>query len=189
MAKWYEFISHLISGSPQSMVDGSIFYADKDNNWFLLGFVAMLLLVKGFATSSTNGGGGVGGTFAPTLYVGAMTGFCFAFFCNLAFGLDLSIKNFTLLGMTGLMAGVMHAPLMGIFLVAELTGGYELFLPLLIASTLSYITIKMFLPYNIYALRLAQRGELLTHHKDKAVLTLLKIRNVIETDLTRCRPR
>ncbi len=184
----YEFISHLISGSPQSMVDGSIFYADKDNNWFLLGFVAMLLLVKGFATSSTNGGGGVGGTFAPTLYVGAMTGFCFAFFCNLAFGLDLSIKNFTLLGMTGLMAGVMHAPLMGIFLVAELTGGYELFLPLLIASTLSYITIKMFLPYNIYALRLAQRGELLTHHKDKAVLTLLKIRNVIETDLTPVSP-
>lgn len=184
----YEFISHLISGSPQSMVDGSIFYADKDNNWFLLGFVAMLLLVKGFATSSTNGGGGVGGTFAPTLYVGAMTGFCFAFFCNLAFGLDLSIKNFTLLGMTGLMAGVMHAPLMGIFLVAELTGGYELFLPLLIASTLAYITIKMFLPYNIYALRLAQRGELLTHHKDKAVLTLLKIRNVIETDLTPVSP-
>jgi CIC family chloride channel protein len=111
-----------------------------------------------------------------------MAGFLFAYSLNHIFGLDLSVKNFALMGMAGVMAGVMHAPLMGMFLTAELTGGYELFLPLLIVSALSYITIKSFEPYSIYAMRLAQRGELLTHHKDKAVLTLLKIDNVIETD-------
>lgn len=98
------------------------------------------------------------------------------------FGMDLSVKNFALMGMAGVMSGVMHAPLMGIFLTAELTGGYDLFLPLLIVSTLSYGTIKLFEPYSIYAMRLARRGELLTHHKDKAVLTLLKINSVIEND-------
>ena len=112
----------------------------------------------------------------------------FASLTNHLFGLDLSVKNFALMGMSGVMSGVMHAPLMAIFLTAELTGGYELFLPLLIVSTLSYGTIKMFEPYSIYAMRLAQRGELLTHHKDKAVLTLLKIDNVIETDFMTVNP-
>lgn len=144
-----------------------------------------LTMVKAFATSATNGAGGVGGTFAPSLFVGCMAGFLFAYTINHIFGLDLSVKNFALMGMAGVMSGVMHAPLMAIFLTAELTGGYQMFLPLLIVSALSYFTIKTFLPYSIYAMRLAQRGELLTHHKDKAVLTLLKIDNVIETDF-RC---
>ncbi len=130
----------------------------------------------------------MGGTFAPSLYVGCMAGFLFAYLTNNLFGLDLSVKNFALMGMAGVMSGVMHAPLMGIFLTAELTGGYELFLPLLIVSALSYCTIKIFEPYSIYAMRLAQRGELLTHHKDKAVLTLLKVSNVIETDFKSVRP-
>ena len=117
-----------------------------------------------------------------------MAGFFFAYTLNDIFGLTLSVKNFALMGMAGVMAGVMHAPLMAIFLTAELTGGYTLFLPLLIVSALSYFTIKAFEPYSIYAMRLAQRGELLTHHKDKAVLTLLKIDNVIETDFLPVHP-
>ena len=149
----------------------------------------MIILFKAFATSATNGGGGVGGTFAPSLYVGCMTGFFFAYLINhLGFGMDLSVKNFALMGMAGVMSGVMHAPLMGIFLTAEMTGGYELFLPLLIVSAISYGTIKIFEPYSIYTMRLARRGELLTHHKDKAVLTLLKMNAVIETDLLTVTP-
>jgi CIC family chloride channel protein len=106
----------------------------------------------------------------------------------MGFGIELSTKNFALIGMAGVMSGVMHAPLMAIFLTAELTGGYDLFLPLLIVSTISYGTIKAFEPYSIYTMRLAKRGELLTHHKDKAVLTLLKVGNVIETDFLSVSP-
>lgn len=178
----YESIEGLLSGDPSSIVNGSIFYHEGTMVWFIILFIALIVLTKAFATSATNGGGGVGGTFAPSLYVGCMAGFFFAYLLNELFGLDLSVKNFALMGMAGVMSAVMHAPLMGIFLTAELTGGYELFLPLLIVSTLSYGTIKLFEPYSIYAMRLAQRGELLTHHKDKAVLTLLKVDNVIETD-------
>ncbi len=184
----YGSIVSLLGGNVEGILDGSIFYADRDNMWFILGFIALIILTKVFATSATTGSGGIGGTFAPSLYVGCMAGFFFASLINHLFGLDLSVKNFALMGMCGVMSGVMHAPLMGIFLTAELTGGYELFLPLLIVSTLSYGTIKMFEPYSIYAMRLAQRGELLTHHMDKAVLTLLKINNVIETDFISVRP-
>lgn len=184
----YTSIIELLSGNVSSIVDGSIFYSEGGNVWFLLSFIACPIVTKSFATSATNGGGGVGGTFAPSLYVGCMAGFFFAFLLNNLFGLDLSVKNFALMGMAGVMAGVMHAPLMAIFLTAELTGGYELFLPLLIVAGLSYITIKVFEPYSIYAMRLAQRGELLTHHKDKAVLTLLKVNNVIETDFLSVTP-
>ncbi|MDE6867496.1 MAG: chloride channel protein, partial [Muribaculaceae bacterium] len=126
---------------------------------------------------------GVGGTFAPSLFVGALCGFLFAYILNnLDIGIHLSQKNFALIGMAGVMSGVMHAPLMAIFLTAEMTGGYNLFLPLLIVSLLAYMTIKMFLPYSIYTMRLARQGDLLTHEKDKAVLTLLKLDNVIEKD-------
>lgn len=178
----YGSIVGLLAGDTSSIVNGSIFYGDRYEVWFLALFIGLIILTKAFATSATNGAGGVGGTFAPSLYVGCMTGFLFAFIIN-HFGLaELSTKNFALIGMAGVMSGVMHAPLMAIFLTAELTGGYDLFLPLLIVSTISYGTIKMFEPYSIYTMRLAKRGELLTHHKDKAVLTLLKINNVIETD-------
>lgn len=184
----YGSIVDLLDGNISGIVDGSIFYSDRDNVWFILIFVALIMLTKVFATSATNGAGGVGGTFAPSLYVGCMAGFFFAYLINNLCGLDLSVKNFALMGMAGVMSGVMHAPLMAIFLTAELTGGYELFLPLLIVSALSYGTIKVFEPYSIYTMRLAKRGELLTHHKDKAVLTLLKINNVIETDFLTVRP-
>ncbi len=185
----YSAISGLLDGDTSSIVNGSIFYSDGHNTWFILAFIGMIVLLKGFATSATNGGGGVGGTFAPSLYVGCMAGFFFAFLANhLGLGIDLSTKNFALMGMAGVMAGVMHAPLMAIFLTAEMTGGYSLFLPLLIVSTISYVTIKFFEPYSIYTMRLAQRGELITHHKDKAVLTLLKMDSVIETDFLPVKP-
>lgn len=178
----YGSINALLSGDTSAIVNGSIFYSDRNSVWFLAIFIGMVILTKAFATSSTNGGGGVGGTFAPSLYVGCMTGFLFAFVANHLGMVELSTKNFALMGMAGVMSGVMHAPLMAIFLTAELTGGYDLFLPLLIVSTISYGTIKFFEPFSIYTMRLAQRGELLTHGKDKAVLTLLKIDNVIEKD-------
>lgn len=181
----YGAIVGLLAGDTSSIVNGSLFYADRYQVWFLALFIGLIILTKAFATSTTTGAGGVGGTFAPSLYVGCMTGFLFAFALNnLGFfsGTELSTKNFALIGMAGVMSAVMHAPLMAIFLTVELTGSYELFLPLLIVSTIAYGTIKFFEPYSIYTMRLAQRGELLTHHKDKAVLTLLKVNNVIETD-------
>ncbi len=184
----YTSITSLLSGNTEAILNGSVFYSERNSVFFIIAFLALLTVTKAFATSATNGAGGVGGTFAPSLFVGCMAGFLFAYTINYLFGIDLSVKNFALMGMAGVMAGVMHAPLMGIFLTAELTGGYELFLPLLIVSALSYFTIKAFEPYSIYAMRLAQRGELLTHHKDKAVLTLLKIDNVIETDFLSVTP-
>ena len=184
----YSSIVDLLSGHTSSIVNSSIFYKDREQVWWILGFIAALVLLKAFATSATNGGGGVGGTFAPSLYVGCMAGFFFAYFLDTIFDLDLSTKNFALMGMAGVMSGVMHAPLMGIFLTAELTGGYDLFLPLLISSTISYGTIKFFEPFSIYTMRLAREGKLLTHHKDKAVLTLLKVNNVIENDFVAVRP-
>ena len=179
----YDSIIGLLSGNSSDIVNGSLFYSEGHQVWFIALFIMLIIATKAFATSATNGAGGVGGTFAPSLYVGCMTGFLFAYISNLCgFDTVLSTKNFALIGMAGVMSGVMHAPLMAIFLTAELTGGYQLFLPLLIVSTIAYGTIKIFEPYSIYTMRLAQRGELLTHHKDKAVLTLLKVRNVIETD-------
>ena len=185
----YGAINSLLNGDPSSIVDGSIFYGDRDDVAFIILYIGFIILMKAFATSATNGAGGVGGTFAPSLYVGCMTGFFFAYLINnLGFGMDLSVKNFALMGMAGVMSGVMHAPLMGIFLTAEMTGGYELFLPLLIVSAISYGTIKIFEPYSIYTMSLARRGELLTHHKDKAVLTLLKMNSVVETDFLTVKP-
>ena len=185
----YGSIVGLLGGDTSSIVNGSIFYGDRDSVWFIILFIGMIILTKAFATSATNGAGGVGGTFAPSLYVGCMSGFLFAYVVNhLGFDITLSTKNFALIGMAGVMSAVMHAPLMAIFLTAELTGGYDLFLPLLIVSTIAYGTIKVFEPYSIYTMRLAQRGELMTHHKDKAVLTLLKVGNVIETDFLPVHP-
>lgn len=179
----YGAINYLLEGSVSKVLDGTAFYFDRNNVWFIALFIAAVMLMKAFATSATNGAGGVGGTFAPSLFVGALAGFLFAYVLNnLDLGIELSQKNFTLMGMAGVMSGVMHAPLMAIFLTAEMTGGYDLFLPLLIVSALAYLTIQLFLPYSIYTMRLAKAGDLLTHQKDKAVLTLMKIDKLIETD-------
>ncbi|MBQ1611554.1 MAG: chloride channel protein [Muribaculaceae bacterium] len=186
----YGAINTLLAGDVQSIFDNSLFYADRANPYAALLFIGMIMLMKVVATTSTNGAGGVGGTFAPSLYVGCMAGFFFAYLFNTLGVIDgaLSTKNFALMGMAGVMAGVMHAPLMAIFLTAEMTGGYELFLPLLIVSAISYFTCRIFSPYSIYTKRLAKRGELLTHEKDHTVLTLLKMDSVIETDFIKVSP-
>ena len=179
----YDTIGLLLNGQFAGLMDNSMFYPLNDSYFGIVIFLGLILLTKVFASSATNGGGGCGGIFAPSLYLGCIAGFIFAHICNyFPFTMYLSEKNFALLGMAGIMTGVMHAPLTGVFLIAELTGGYDLFLPLMIVSIGSYITILMFEPHSIYSMRLAQKGELLTHHKDKAVLTLLSADNVIERD-------
>jgi CIC family chloride channel protein len=179
----YDTIGSLLDGQFAHLMDKSLFYEMKDSYWGVLVFLLLILLTKVFASSATNGGGGCGGIFAPSLFLGCIVGFIFAHTSNyFDFTRYLSEKNFALMGMAGVMAGVMHAPLTGVFLIAELTGGYELFLPLMIVSISSYLTIIMFEPHSIYSMRLAQKGELLTHHKDKAVLTLLNVDHVIEKD-------
>lgn len=179
----YDAIGLLLNGQFAGLMDNSMFYPLNGSYFGIVIFLGLILLTKVFASSATNGGGGCGGIFAPSLYLGCIAGFIFAHVSNyFPFTMYLSEKNFTLLGMAGIMSGVMHAPLTGVFLIAELTGGYDLFLPLMIVSIGSYITILMFEPHSIYSMRLAQKGELLTHHKDKAVLTLLSADNVIERD-------
>lgn len=188
----YEGITRLINGDVTGIFDHSLFYAYRNDTVAVLLFLFALGAFKVFATAATNGGGGVGGTFAPSLFVGVMAGVFFAYLINHLGFIDpempLSIKNFALMGMAGVMAGVMHAPLMAIFLTAEMTGGYELFLPLLIVSGSSYAISRIFTPYGIYARRLAKRGELLTHQKDRSVLTLLKMDSVIERDFSIVHP-
>jgi CIC family chloride channel protein len=131
---------------------------------------------------ATIGSGGIGGIFAPTLFMGAIAGYFFALLFNISGKFDLPGNNFALAGMAGMMAAVMHAPLTAIFLTAEMTGGYDLFIPLIITSTVAYVTIMRFEPHSVYTKRLAQTGDLLTHHKDKTVLRMMNVRNLIETD-------
>ncbi len=179
----YTTITALLNGDTASVVENSFFYVLRDKYWLFLGYLALIMACKVLAMSVTTGGGGVGGIFAPTLFMGGVTGF---FFARLVNGLEivrLTESNFTLAGMAGLMAGVMHAPLTAIFLIAEITGGYGLLVPLIITATVSFITIMYFEPHSIYTKRLARRGELITHHKDRAILTLMKWDREIEKDL------
>lgn len=179
----YDVISQLINGESQSAMSHSPFALLGDSEWLFIGYMIAIILLKIVASVSTNGGGGVGGIFAPSLFMGALVGFVIARVLNIL-GVIVPESNFALIGMAGLMSGVMHAPLTGIFLIAELTGGYHLFLPLMIVSVSSYLIMKLFEQHSLYAMRLAQKGELLTHNKDRSILTLLKMDNVIETDLT-----
>ena len=185
----YDTIGLLLNGQFAGLMDNSMFYSLNDSYFGIIVFLGLIFLMKVFASSATNGGGGCGGIFAPSLYLGCIAGFIFAHVSNyFPFTMYLSEKNFALLGMAGVMSGVMHAPLTGVFLIAELTGGYDLFLPLMIVSIGSYLTIIMFEPHSIYSMRLAQKGELLTHHKDKAVLTLLSTDSIIERDFQTVSP-
>ncbi len=180
----YTAMRSLLSGNPHQLLEGSVLSNFFDHSGMLfIGFLVCVLLLKAVATSVTLGGGGVGGVFAPSLFMGSITGFIFAKFVNYWNVLSISERNFALVGMAGLMAGVIHAPLTAIFLIAEITGGYELFIALIITASISYLTVIYFRPHSIYTKKLAQKGHLITHHKDKAVLTLLKVENVLETDL------
>ena len=182
----YDVINQLINEAPEKeIMHNTIFYGNESN---LLIYLGLVLLLKVFATTATNGGGGCGGVFAPSLFLGCIAGFIFANLWDMGFGLTMgdscyvSPKNCGLYGMAGLMSGVMHAPLTGIFLIAELTGGYDLFVPLMIVSAVSYLTINLFEPHSIYAMRLARKGQLLTHDKDNAILTVLNLESLIERD-------
>ncbi len=195
----YDVIHQLINGDNLSALHNSPFekyliptdfYAGLstlNTQLLLLVYFIAIILLKIVASVATNGGGGVGGIFAPSLFMGAIVGFITARIMNIC-GLMVPETSFALVGMAGLMSGVMHAPLTGIFLIAELTGGYHLFMPLMIVSVISYLTIMLFEPHSLYAMRLAQKGELLTHNKDRNVLTLLKMDSVLETDFVTVLP-
>ncbi|MCB2221292.1 MAG: chloride channel protein [Bacteroidetes bacterium] len=178
----YEILQEVLSGRDKDLINEGLFFMLKDQTWFLLLIMFMILIFKAVATSVTNGSGGIGGIFAPSLFMGGIAGYLAAKLLNLIPGVMVSEPNFALVGMAGVMSGVMHAPLTGIFLIAEITGGYALLTPLIITATISYLTIKYFEPHSIYAKRLAERGELITHHKDKAMLSRMKIDTLLETN-------
>jgi CIC family chloride channel protein len=184
----YDTIQLLLDGRSAELFGNSPLSSFQNSYWLLLVALVMLLATKVIATASTTGAGGIGGTFAPTLFMGGVAGYFVAKVINQFVYFQVSESNFVLVGMAGMMAGVMHAPLTAIFLIAEITGGYALFIPLMITSTISFITILYFEKHSIYTKQLAARGELLTHHKDKAVLTLLQLDNLIETDLAIVKP-
>lgn len=187
----YSTISILLNGGggshANSVLNNSLFYGHSE---YLLLYLGLIILLKVFATTATNGGGGCGGTFAPSLFLGCIGGFVFSRIWN-EHGLwqvTLPETNYALLGMAGVMSGVFHAPLTGVFLIAELTGGYQLFIPLMIVSVASYLTINTFEKHSIYAMRLARKGELLTHHKDRSVLTLMSLDAIIDKERPLLRP-
>lgn len=186
----YEVMNHMVQGNPTAALKNNLLNIDLSNVWAVIGLLIGLLLFKIVASAITFGAGGVGGIFAPTLFMGCIMGNCLAKILNHIGFLDnpVSESNFTLVGMTGLMAGVLHAPLTAIFLIAELTGGYELFLPLMITATISYAITKYFVPYSVYTMELAKKGELITHNKDHAVLTLMDMNAVIETNFVAVYP-
>nr|WP_295349091.1 chloride channel protein [uncultured Prevotella sp.] len=180
----YSAVNILLKGRTEAdwgqVMSNSLFYG---HGHLLIVYIALVTFTKVFATSATNGSGGCGGTFAPSLFIGGFAGFFFSRFWNVnEIGVYVPEQNFTLMGMAGVMTGVMHAPLTGIFLIAELTGGYQLFMPLMIVCISSYLTISIFEGHSIYALRLAREGKLLTHHIDRAALTLMSMQSVIEKD-------
>lgn len=186
----YKEINLLLNGSTQQdwsqILNNSLFSGHSN---MLIIYLSLVLLFKVFASSATNGGGGCGGIFAPSLFLGCIGGFVFARLWNIyQVGVYVPEKNYALLGMAGLMSGVMHAPLTGIFLIAELTGGYQLFMPIMIVSVCAYLTIITFEPHSIYSMRLAKKGQLVTHHTDRAILTLMSLDSVIEKNVDRITP-
>ncbi len=185
----YDTLKMCINGEGIDILNNSFFYFLKDARyiWFLL-ILLTLMIFKAVATAATTGAGGVGGVFAPSLFLGGIAGFFVANVINHTGIGHVSESNFALAGMAGVMAGVMHAPLTAIFLIAEITGGYQLFVPLLITSAFSYISVRPFEKYSIYTKKLAQEGDLITHHKDKAALTMMNLERIIETDFATVKP-
>lgn len=186
----YEYVSVLLNGGQIDLEGRTLLSFFMDSSWTIPLFFLLILILKVFSMSFTNAGGGVGGTFGPTLFVGAIAGFVIARVINLIFtgtGISVPEQNFVLVGMAGLMAGVMQAPMTAIFLIAEISGGYELLIPLILTATISFGTTRMVEQYSIYTKRIANRGELLTHDSDQAVLTLLKTGDLIEADFTAVR--
>lgn len=184
----YEAVNKTLHGDISPLVDNSPFYNFKDNIWLIFLLFILIIFFKAIATSVTFGAGGIGGIFAPTLFMGTFAGLFFAKVFNyFEFG-QIIESNFALVGMGGMIAGVLFAPLTGIFLIAEITSGYELFVPLMITATISYATIKIFVKNSVYTHQLAKRGELITHHKDRAVLSRMNVSKLIETNFNTILP-
>ena len=181
----YEGFMSLMHGRAQELFDNSLFYRFREIDWVVILFVIATMFFKVIAMSTTNAAGGVGGTFAPSLFVGAFTGASLALVCNTLFGWEVSIVSFTLVGMAGVMSGVMNAPLTSIFLIAELSNGYGLFIPLMITACISFAVDYYLDPDSIYTKQLRLRGELLTHDKDQSVFVFLKLEELMETDFLR----
>ncbi|MFZ4399573.1 MAG: chloride channel protein [Bacteroidales bacterium] len=184
----YDVLKLMLHGRGNELLQTSFFYFLKNDIWLFSAALLAILFFKVVAMAVTNGSGGVGGIFAPSLFMGGITGFFVARILNGLGIANVSEINFALIGMAGIMSGVMHSPLTAVFLIAEITGGYQLFTPLIITSTISYLTISNWEPHSIYTKMLAQRGELITHNKDKAVLTLMKIDKLIETNFQKVYP-
>ncbi len=183
----YESINDSLRGHFDYLFDGTLYESFNGSLSVTIILFLVVLLLKVIATSVTFGAGGVGGIFAPSLFSGAIAGLLFTTILA-QFGFDLPASDFAFVGMAGMIAAVIHAPLTSIFLIAELTKGYELFLPLMIVSTVSYATTKLFVTNSVYTIQLAKRGELITHHKDKALLMLLNLKELIEKDFSVIRP-
>jgi CIC family chloride channel protein len=184
----YDTIMSLLQGNTDFVFTNTLFSQYSGNFLVIILFMSGLVLLKVIASSSTNGAGGVGGIFAPTLFIGGINGYLVASLLKKFINIDLPDNRFVLVGMAGMMAGVMHAPLTAIFLIAEITGGYNLLIPLIITSTAAYITTRSFEKHSIYHVQLANRGDLITHDKDKAVLIRMNWKKEIETDLLKVKP-
>ena len=178
----YESVVDLMHGNVDALFNNSLFFRYRSISWVVMLYLLATLFLKVVAMSATNGAGGVGGSFAPSLFVGAFTGATMVYMLNALLGLELPIIPFTLVGMAGVMSGVMKAPLTSIFLIAELTSGYALFVPLMLVSALSFAVGYYLEPYSIYTKKLSQSGELLTHNKDRSVLVFLDLKSLVETD-------
>ena len=187
----FDMINALVNGNTDPVLKHNIFHLDIANPWILISLLAGLVVFKVIASSLTFGAGGVGGIFSPTLFMGSIMGFCTAKIINATHLLSnpVSESNFTLVGMTGLMAGVLHAPLTAIFLIAEVTAGYQLIIPLMITAAISFTITKYFSPHSVYAMELGRKGELITHNKDHAVLTLLNLENIVEKNFVILEPK
>ncbi len=183
----YYTINQIVNDLGHHILNNSLFFSYRDDTLVLIGLVLVIMLVKIAATATTNGAGGSGGIFAPTLFLGSLAGFLISLILNYM-GEMVPAKNFALAGMAGMMAAVMHAPMTAIFLIAEITGGFGLLIPLMITSAVAYLTAMPIEPHSIYHKRLALKGDLITHNKDKAILTLLRLHNVVEKDLLTVKP-
>ncbi len=185
----FDLINNLLAGNDLQALGETFFSAYLDNIWIVIALLAGLVVFKVVGMAVTFAGGGVGGIFAPTLFMGSVMGNCLAkIINNIGLGLNVSESNFTLVGMTGLLAGVLHAPLTAIFLIAEISGGYGLFIPLMITAAIAYGINRYFLPHSVYGMELGVKGELITHDKDQAVLSFLNLDDVIERNFVSIKP-
>jgi len=184
----YDALRDILTNNGIHLLDHTLLSSHSDNIWFIVGYLFLMLIFKVFATSATNGAGGIGGVFAPSLFMGGILGYMLALILNSMSFIQVSEVNFALVGMAAFMSALMHAPLTGIFLIAEITGSYNLFVPLIVASVSAYVTILYFEPHSIYTKRLAQSGDLITHNKDRAALTLMRLEKEVEHDLTEIGP-